>query len=833
MKKYLWLGLTFLSISWLFIIPIFATPDLIKFFIFFSAGILFNILSFNEEEINLFNKTNIFNKKYLLFLIPVIISIFIIPFPYSIGPILLVFSIVSLLSLIYFKRFKKQIARLSLGIGISGLILTVQAFFYPVYVIISLHINRLDILSNFVSSLCNLFGLNTSVNNGIIFVQSAQQIYPITTTLDKLGFFPWFNIFIGVLFLFVLFFKTKKSFMYLGIFFLLSFFYIILRYILTIFIFSETYDLNIFLDLSIISISFVTFGLLFMKFFPVKTIHFDFISFNNFRFNKKTALSLFLIFIFIFSLVGTFVFQDPGYEKNGRILIDEYHSAWSPANKPMDKEWYGEDSVYNYYSWAQWLNNYYHVTINEDELLTSDLIDNYDILILKCPTSRYSNKEINDIVNFVYNGGGLLLIGDHTNLFGMSENLNQISSNFGITFNMDSTYDIETRGLSIYNHFDFLSHPVVKNVEKISFLTSCTLDAPIGSENIIIGNKLIAEPGTYSTKKFFRENIELPDISYGLLLQSASVKYGSGRVLAFTDSTIFSNFCIFMEDYTIFSLGIMEYLNRENTYSYINWVLFLISIISLVFLFKILRKEKKIFALFLIICIGLFSFSASSIIFSGINEINYSLPEAHSEYTRICFEKEHSNFMTTIEPYPQTYDLSNYFNIFYVWTQRMGYVPRLEKTLDDSAMTCDVIVIINTEKSFTEDKLSFIVSYVNDGGNLLILDSFDNTFSTSNEILGSFDMQINFNLQKDINNLSETIFQGENISVLNYSNNVSYIQIAVKNQGMGKVIVVLDSYIFSDESMGPRDNRFVVPNNNQRWIYEKQYLIFEELIFEQ
>ena len=247
----------------------------------------------------------------------------------------------------------------------------------------------------------------------------------------------------------------------------------------------------------------------------------------------------------------------------------------------MDKEWYGLLSTYNYYNWAEWLDKYYEVDRNTDSLLTSDLLENYDILILKCPTSLYSDEEIYDIVSFVENGGGLYLIGDHTNVFGMNFYLNFISEKFGITFNTDATYDLNSGMTSSYKPDTLFPHVIVQNVDEFDFLTSCTLTAPLTSENVIIGNQILGELGTYSTENFFRiSDRKSLDLEYGLLLQVAAVKYGKGRVLAFTDSTCFSNFCMFMDGYKDFNLGAIEYLNRENNFSYINRVLIIISLIQ-------------------------------------------------------------------------------------------------------------------------------------------------------------------------------------------------------------------------------------------------------------
>ena len=198
-------------------------------------------------------------------------------------------------------------------------------------------------------------------------------------------------------------------------------------------------------------------------------------------------------------------------------------------------------------------------------LLSTELLNRYDILILKCPTESYSMQEIQSIKHFVDNGGGLYLIGDHTNVFGMNTFLNQISEQFGIRYKTDATYELGTGDLSIYQPDRLFSHPVIQHVTQFDFMTSCTLEptsllASATMENIIIGNRVTSEPGTYATENFFRESVASPDSEYGYLLQAAAIKYGHGRVVAFTDSTVFSSFSMFTDGYPSFTLGTMEYL---------------------------------------------------------------------------------------------------------------------------------------------------------------------------------------------------------------------------------------------------------------------------------
>jgi len=832
MKRLLWLSLFFLSTSWLFFIPIFTLPDYNTGLIFLIIGILFSALAFWKHD---FKKLD---KKYLVILIPLLISLFIIPFPYSLGQIILTIGV--LLYSIKNCLFKNEKANwILLGISFSGVVLTVQTLFLPIYAILVSHSHRVDFLSPIVSLAGGLLGLKTSLNNGVVFIQTSEHTWPFTTTWEKLGFFPWFNILIGALLFFFFLLKVKEIGKYLLGFFLLSGVYFILRYVFVIFVFTQTADIKLFWDPIFLSITFIPFALLLIRFAPLHDLNLNLDCFKEFRLDKNRAVAMLLVLLFVFSLVGAFVFQDPGTEKNGRILIDELHSNWEDTTREMDKDWYGMLSTYNYYSWAEWLDKYYTVDRNLNNTLSSQLLSNYDILILKCPTNLYSDEEVKDIVQFVYDGGGLYLIGDHTNVFGMNYYLNQVSENFGITFKTDATYELGTGMTSIYKPDVIFPHPIVQNMEQFDFLTSCTLSAPITSENVIIGNRLIAEPGTYSTENFFREYTGSPDVEYGLLLQVAAVKYGKGRVVAFTDSTCFSNFCMFMDGYKSFNLGVMEYLNRANAYSYLNNVFAGMAIITLILSIYVLREEKKTMIIFLFLISGLLSFSVAAPVFSHVNRINYSLPSAHSDYTKVCFDGEHSDSVIAHRSYLEFFGSHKLYGTFFVWIQRVGCIPSLEKTLHDAINEGDVVVIINPVKSFEREEIDAIADYIENGGGVLLMDSVLNTDSTANELLQNFNILLSYetsdhmlyNRNTTVSNLSIgsisapylTISGREDVFVT--ENNET--SIAVVEIGKGKIVVLVDSYTFSDNVMG---GIFTEPDESLRQIYNTEFYIFEELL---
>jgi len=837
MKRLLWLGLFFVSGSWFFSLPIFTIPQPIWSILFLILGILCNIFSFwKSESIQI-------DKRYLVFLIPLIFSIFIINYPYNIGLIILTLGIFLPFATNGLLHCSKTCSATK-GMILSGIILSIQTAFFPLYRIFVSHGHRVDALSIPVSFFGNILGLKTTVGNGVVFVQTIQQTYSFTTTWEKLGFFMWLNIIIGAMILFFLLYNKKKTLLLITLFFIISFFYLIIRYVTFIFLYINTLELEILWNPFLILVSFLPLALLLMKLLPLVDGRINIDCFKDFSLPKKQILAIIMIFIFIFCVVGSLAFQDPGIKKNGKILIDEYHSDWEDSTRPLDKEWYGLNSTYNYYSWANWLNYYYEIDQNMDSELTPALLQQYDVLILKCPTSSYSNEEIVSIVSFVEKGGGLYLIGDHTDVFGMNTFLNQISEEFDIRFNMDATYELGTGEMTAYEPNSMISHVIVQNLKRFEFMTSCTLDAPFTSENVIMGNRLIGEPGTYATENFFRESLSSPESEYGLLLQVAAVKYGKGRVVAFSDSTVFSSFSMFSDGYQAFTLGAIEYLNRENNQPSLNVILFGVAIISLITSLYILKNDKKIKILFLFTLVGFLSFSTAAPLYSYMNHTNYLLPAAHTDYVCVGFDQEYSNYAIDLKPIIGLYDENDNYGTFFVWTQRVGCIPSIEKTLDASIQKDDIIVIINPTKYFKTEDIEKITTFVENGGRVLVMDSITNIDSTANNLLEPFGMHIHHNTSHPkLKNMIENLTVGNNTSpyltvsggeklIINETSQTYLNVVEIHNYSSGntgKIAVFTDSYVLSNMQMG---GTFTEPDDRQMMRYNIEFYIFEEVILQ-
>ena len=425
-----------------------------------------------------------------------------------------------------------------------------------------------------------------------------------------------------------------------------------------------------------------------------------------------------LAFVAGLAVVGLLAQVDPGRPKAGRVLLDEYNSNWEWTTQALDTEWYGQKSGYNYYSLGQWLQYYYQVDTNFSPR-TPDLLAGYDVLIIKTPTAPFTPEELDAIDAWVRAGGGLFLIGDHTNVFGTSSYLNPLARRFGLRFRYDSTYDLQTLRVTLYERPGLLAHPAVLEMPPFLFATSCTLEAPLTAGNVMVGYGLRALPVDYSTRVFFPDKDREQDYPFGLFLQSAAVQHGRGRVVAFTDSTVFSNFTMFIAGKSEYFLGVMNWLNHAARWPWLTGALVLVAALGgagSLYLLRGLERRRAMTALLgaLLLAAAVGPWGAQK-----LAEASYPLPEPHTAYTGIAFEGEHSRLALPTRPAASPPDAS--YQTFYVWTQRLGYVPSFSDTLEEALERGQVLVLVNPALPLDPAEMVALEAFVRQGGRLLVL----------------------------------------------------------------------------------------------------------------
>jgi len=625
----------------------------------------------------------------------------------------------------------------------SGIVLLVQIGSNTLMEFLSSWSQPLRPLARLLAPLCRLCGLEAAAKNGSLYLQNGSRIVELVVTWDALATAPLLGLVLGAYALRTLSdpesrrehtWKSSVAVIVIAVV------YAVLRLACLATHYAQTEQLAILWHPTYVLPSLLPLVLI-LVFLTRRNSASEPRALGAIQPGKLTGrhgIAIVAIVVAAASATGALRFQDPGIRKEGRILIDEVHSEWEKTTIQLNTEEYGTGTTYNYYSLAEWLDRYYVVERNLDEAFSDAILSRYDILILKCPTRPYAAEEVEAVVEFVKRGGGLWLIGDHTNVFGMNTYLNPVASRFGIRFRFDSTHALGTDGLTTFSPPDLLPHPIVQFVQEYHFMTSCSLQARFDAEGVMIGTGLTARPGDYSDRDFFQRAAKRGGgVSFGAFIQLAAVRHGDGRVVAFTDSTCFSNFSVFMDGNPPLILGTLNYLNRRNSHKWVRPALAILSLAALATGGVLMKKLNRNLVLILFLCASLFGFFAAATALEQWNRLQYKLPPQHTDMTRLAFESELSQ--ASIQPGPSTdTPLGRRFNTFFVWTQRIGLIPIQLPTLTEALQNGDAVVLINPSGNISESKLQELVEYVDGGGRLLLIDSIMNSDSCGPAIAAAF-----------------------------------------------------------------------------------------------
>ncbi len=273
------------------------------------------------------------------------------------------------------------------------------------------------------------------------------------------------------------------------------------------------------------------------------------------------VLVSFIALVFCSRIVNKRLFS----EREATIGISTFHTVWSPVDRAYGKEWFGADSGYNYAYLRKFFETLYSVRVF-DERLSKAALDGIDVLLLYVPNKPFSDQEIELILEYVGDGGGVFLIGDHTNVFGSSSNLNLVAECFGFKFRDDVLFDVEKDFQQYVKPGEFDSI-FWRGIDYFKLRGPCSIEIKDNRSKaeLIVGNCKTLR-AIYSVNNFYPPPANDPKMGFGSFPFGVSAKYGKGKVFGFADSTVFSNFEIFYPGKQELLLNIVSWLLSERNF---------------------------------------------------------------------------------------------------------------------------------------------------------------------------------------------------------------------------------------------------------------------------
>lgn len=446
------------------------------------------------------------------------------------------------------------------------------------------------------------------------------------------------------------------------------------------------------------------------------------------------AVGVALLAVSVALVTGGIFWEPAGEAKGGRVLVDEFHSSWEPTARPFDTTWYGHDAGYNYACIYDYCTRFYDMS-----RLTSKIDDGVlrrcDVLILKVPTSAYAEEEVDAVVRFVERGGGVLLIGEHTDVFKTSSHLNQVARQFGFEYRKDCLFGIDSEFEQRYRP-PLVPHPIVRHLPPLDFAVSCSLaPRPLSGRAAILSTGLWSLPADYRASNFYPQVEDRADMRYGAFVQLWTARRGEGRVVSFTDSTIFSNFCAFEPGKSEIMLGMIDWLNRADRSPGLKpW--FIPAGLALGVLAWVLMRRRL--PLFLVVAAGLYGWSTAVVVVERQHEQTFPAPKAVRPLTRVVIDRTVSDAPLSKCGFIQP--SQDGFGIFDQWILRLAYFT--SRKSGPAAFSGDLLVFFQPNQWVTDGFRARLTKYVAAGGKVLVIDSALNKKSTANGLLYPFGLSL-------------------------------------------------------------------------------------------
>ena len=261
------------------------------------------------------------------------------------------------------------------------------------------------------------------------------------------------------------------------------------------------------------------------------------------------------------------------------VLVDLRHTEiQNPVDYRLHRDQFNYQGTYGFHRLFEHLDTHDYPWMPTDEKLLDYRLEHFDILFINLVHDRmpdFTNEEIQAIKDFVHDGGGLFVIGDHTNVYRHAERINPFLMPMGIEMMYHTAVDHppfnSVSGLGWIMSFDFSDHPINEGVEMISFKTGGPVRSDDPDDDLVFTSEdSFADYWDESNERGFYGNWSQGDDEElepsGPLSIASATEYGDGRAVLVGDQNIFGDAWLHVGDNFEFALNAFEWLvGNEDT----------------------------------------------------------------------------------------------------------------------------------------------------------------------------------------------------------------------------------------------------------------------------
>lgn len=341
--------------------------------------------------------------------------------------------------------------------------------------------------------------------------------------------------------------------------------------------------------------------------------------------------------------------------------------------------------------------------------LTGGALSNASVLVIINPTNRWAAGEVDAVWDFVRRGGGLWVLGDHTDIMGSKAPLDELLRPTGIEFRFDSAFPARPEWRDCLLS---LAHPVTRQLQLASdavISVGASLHVPPPAHTVVWGRYGFSDLGNHVNI----QGAYLGDYAYqrGELLGDVSLvaatRHGRGRVLVFGDTSPLQNGALPLSFQAMVE-PCLDWLDGDDwpVWPWIRWAALAVGLSSLI---PLLGKSRSPLVLL----------TATGALLAGIAagpHLTPSRPATRPTNTRIALvDRSHANRVSLAPLLPES------IGPFLVTLMRSGFQPRiLDHWSAGSLQSASTLIVTAPADPFSRSELDEVQAFVQDGGLLVV-----------------------------------------------------------------------------------------------------------------
>ena len=449
-----------------------------------------------------------------------------------------------------------------------------------------------------------------------------------------------------------------------------------------------------------------------------------------------------------------------------------------------------------------------HIKIIESNEVTADLLQDIDIFVVTNINKSFFPNEKQVIWEFVEKGGSLLVLGDHTNVGGIQEPLNDLLKPIEISFQFDSALPLDSK-FNWLTCYQLIHNPITYNTkefDEIQISVGASLNTSVNAIPLIIGRYGLSDKGdllnqdiSYLGDYQYNQGEQLGDI-----ILAAATYYGEGKVIVFGDTSTFQNSAL-PYSYS-FIYNIIFWLDSEQTATTkllqtgISIVLLLATLI-LVFTYKKTRIPSAIFPIAFTLALSI-SFLVNPLL----------IPDMQISGNVVYIDASH-NERFNLEPFTDKSINGLILNL-----NRNGFLPIILREFLQGKIEKSKIFILNAPtQSLTTDEIDFINKYMSNGGIIILATGYPDK-EASNNLLKKYSLDIlnvplgpfpyveenpeeYENEPRFVDSWPIVFNENQGRSFYNFSWYIDYHLMVFVKQGKGGLLLISDSQYLLDKNV--------------------------------